>query len=114
MQVDKFLKTDTAIVALDDIGSIDCSRIEELIVTVHTKKGLAYEATNLNALELVMQTRPSAIEGKRLKSAKFAWAIHNLFAHPVMQLLAFFKLYNWAFWVHDATVPKGIKTRGNK
>lgn len=111
MKTSQFLKTDTAVVALDDISSIDCTRIEELIVIVVTKQGLSFEATNLNALELLMQTRPSALEGKRLKAAKFAWAIHNLFAHPIMQILAFFKLYRWAFWVHDVTVPKVLKVK---
>lgn len=111
MKIAQFLKTDTAVVALDDISSIDCSRIEELVVNVTTKQGLSFEATNLNAIELLMQTRPSALEGKRLKAAKFAWAIHNLFAHPVMQILAFFKLYTWAFWVHDVTVPKALTVK---
>lgn len=111
MKTQMFLKTDTAIVARDDISSINCERIEELIVDVTTKQGLTHRASNLNALELIMQTRPSALEGKRLKAAKFSWAIHNLFAHPIMQILALFKLYKWAFWIHDATVPKNISKK---
>lgn len=109
MRPSEFIKTDTAIIAVSDISSIDCARIEELVVIVITKQGLSYEATNLNAIELVLQTRPAALEGKRIKgwkAAKFAWANHNLFAHPIMQILAFFSLYKWAFWVHDASVPK--------
>ena len=109
--VDKFLKTDDAIIARDDISSIDTSRIEELFVQVTTRQGLTFTATNLNALELVLQTRPSALEGKRLKAAKFSWAIHNLVAHPIMQILAFLKCYKLAFWVHDVTVPKNLQSK---
>lgn len=114
MKVEQFLRTDTAIIAIEDISSIDCSKIEELIVSVKTKQGLTFEATNLNALELVMQTRPSIVEGKRLKAAKFAWVAHNLLAHPIMQILAFLKLYKWAFWIHEVTIPKGLKIKENK
>jgi len=109
--IDNFLKTDNGVVAKSDISSIDTSRIEELYVCVTTKQGLSFTATNLNALELIMQTRPSALEGKRFKAAKFAWLIHNLIAHPVMQILALFKCYRLAFWVHDVTVPKNLKSK---
>lgn len=111
MKSSQFLKTDSAIISLDDISSIDCSKIEELFVVVYTKQNQIYTATNLNALELVMQTRPSAFEGKRLKWAKFSWMTHNLLAHPLMQLAALFKFYKLAFWIHDITVPKPV---GNK
>ena len=111
MHINKFLKTDTGIVSIDDISSIDCSRIEQLIVIVTTKQGKDLKATELNALELVMQTRPSALEGKRFKATKFAWAIHNLVAHPLMQIFALFGFYKLAFWLHDSTVPKGLKVK---
>lgn len=101
-----FLKTDTHIIALSDISSIDLARLEELIVVVTTRQGVVSTATALNALELVMQTRPSAVEGRRFRAPKTAWMVHNLIAHPVMQLLALCRLYRAAFWVHDVTVPR--------
>lgn len=42
----------------------------------------------------------------RIDWAKFMWAVHNLVGHPLMQILALFKFYDAAFWVHDVTVPK--------
>lgn len=108
MKIGQFVKTDTAVVAIDDISSIDCSQIEKLQVCVYTKTNQAYTATNLNAIELLMQTRPSALEGKRLKWAKFSWIIHNVFAHPLMQFFALLKMYKIAFWIHDSTVPRPL------
>jgi hypothetical protein len=40
------------------------------------------------------------------RSKEHMWAIHNLFAHPLMQILAWFRLYKQAIWIHNITVPK--------
>lgn len=110
----EFVKTDSAVIAVSEISSIDCSRLNELHVEVLTKQGVSFTATRLNALELILQTRPSALEGIGLKASKFSWFIHNLLAHPLMQLLAIFKLYKIAFWVHDITVPKNLQQKIKK
>lgn len=103
----KFLKTDNHIIALDNIGSIDCSGIEELFVVVTEKNtGRKLVATDIRALELVMQTVPSIVEGRNLRAPKRAWAYHNLVSHPLMQILAFLKFYDLAFKVHDESVPR--------
>jgi hypothetical protein len=77
----EFVKSENIIFAKDQIAYLDCYNIENLEVRV---------------------------EGKRLKWPKFVWCIHNLFAHPITQLLALCKLYKWAFWIHDVTVPKPV------
>lgn len=108
-KINQFLKADNHIINLDDISSIDLSDLEtKCEVRVITKTGLSIIATELNAIELVMQTRPSALEGRRLRWAKHVWYIHNLIGHPLMQFLAMLKLYKWAFWIHDVTVPKPL------
>lgn len=103
-----FLKVNNFIFRKDEIASLDCSRIEELIVEVTLKNGVVTTAIDIQALELIMQTKPSAFEGKRLKWAKFSWFIHNIFAHPLTQIFALFKCYKIAFWIHDVTVPKPL------
>lgn len=109
MNIDNFLKLDTKIVSIDDISSIDYSKLEnEYKITIITKQGEEGIATELNAIECLMQIKPSALEGKRLKWAKRAWYIHNLIGHPLMQILAMFGFYKKAFWIHDITVPKPI------
>lgn len=43
---------------------------------------------------------------------EFWWAVHNLFAHPLSQILWWLSLCGWngpvarlSNWVHDVTVP---------
>jgi hypothetical protein len=96
---------------LDDVTSADFSRIEELYATVTLRNGQTFECHDIDALELAFAIKPSAVEGKRLRYAKNAWLVHNLVGHPVMQLLAIFKRYRWAFWVHDATAPRALGSK---
>lgn len=120
MKTDKFLKMDEHLVSIDDIdwdniSSVDYSKIEtEFKVTITTKQGVVAVATELNAIEVLMQIRPSALEGKRLRWAKRVWYVHNLIGHPLMQILAMFGLYKAAFWIHDKTVPKPIAFKQKK
>ncbi len=67
---------------------VDISDIERLRIVVHHDGGA------------------DVIESKRLRWARHAWATHNLMGHPLMQVLAFFRLYRQAMRVHDATVPR--------
>lgn len=115
MQIDKFLKLDSKLIAIDDISSVDYKDLEtEYKITVITKQGESAVATELNAIECLMQLRPSVLEGKRLRWAKRVWYIHNLVGHPLMQFLAMLGFYKQAFWVHDATVPKPSGFKNNK
>lgn len=66
---------------------------------------------DIDALELAYAVKPSAVEGKRLRYARGSWMVHNLLGHPLMQVLALFKLYRWAFWVHDKTAPRARGSR---
>jgi hypothetical protein len=58
-----------------------------------------------------MASKGSAAATVNAQSLRRAWLVHNLLGHPVMQLLALLRLYRWAFWAHDATVPQ---PRGRK
>lgn len=101
-----FAKAAGQVFALADVSRLDFSRIEELVVDVHLRDGSCLRATEIDALELAMLTKPSVLEGKRLRWAKRAWLVHNLVGHPLMQLLALFGCYRKAFAVHEATVPR--------
>ena len=103
-----FVKANGQLVAVGDICLIDGEHLEKLEVFLHLKNGCVVKAINHEAIDVVMQLKPSLIEGKRLRFAKHAWMVHNLVGHPLMQVLAFFKLYAWSFWVHEATVPKPL------
>ena len=102
-----FIKTDGIhLVAVEHIVSADYSSISDLRLTLTDRNGFRYALEGIEALEAAMLLNPACLEGQRLQWAKNIWAIHNLVAHPVMQVLAFARLYKLALWVHDATVPK--------
>ena len=100
----EFIKAGNEIIPLSRIDKVDISSVEEEHVTIH-HNGKASEAWGFDALEAVMTVKPSALEGRRLKWHKHAWAVHNLVGHPLMQLLAFAHFYKAAMRVHDLTTP---------
>jgi hypothetical protein len=106
MMKQQFLRCDTLIFPIEEIAVVDYSQVEELIVTGLLKSGKTFVATDIHAIELIMAVKPSVLEGRKLKWARHVWSFHNLIAHPLMQILAFMRFYNAAFWLHDATVPK--------
>lgn len=109
-----FVKSDHIIFRKDDISYLDCSNIENLEVKVFLKSGCSFLVHEIHAIEIIMQVKPSLFEGKRLKWPKFVWCIHNLFAHPLTQMLALLKCYKLAFWIHDVTVPKPVGKKSMK
>ena len=106
-----FAKAGTMVFRLDDVTSADFGRIEELLVVVVLRDGQRIEVRDIDAIDLAYLIKPSAVEGRRLAYARHAWAFHNLVAHPLMQVLAFFKAYKWAMQIHDSTVPKARGAR---
>ena len=104
----QFVKVAGHAISLSEIAQVDGTDIEQLCVRLYLNNGNMVEARDIEALDIVMQVKPSLVEGKRLKFAKHAWVIHNFVGHPLMQILAFFKMYSWAFYVHEATVPRPL------
>lgn len=105
-----FIKGNGKLFPLSEIAIIDYCKIEDLILEITLKNNEKIIINDIEALEAVMQIRPSVIEGKRFVWYKFSWLIHNLFGHPLMQIFALFKMYKLAFYIHDVTVPK-IKSK---
>lgn len=104
-----FIRTDTRLLAREYIAWVDYSRIEALVLELHCKDGSEHEITGILALEAAMQLQPALLEGKRLRWAKHRWALHNLVGHPLMQVLAWFRRYDWAMKVHDRTIPHPLE-----
>jgi hypothetical protein len=62
---------------------------------------------NHAAIDLAMRFGPEVLEGNPdFKFAKHVWAFHNLIAHPLMQILAFFGLTKLGLKIHDSTIPR--------
>ena len=108
-----FIKAGDTLIPIRDIESVDLSRIEQGAVRVTYGGGRAAEAHGFDAFEIVMLLHPAAIEGRRLRWAKHAWAFHNLVAHPLMQIMVWLGFKKQAIRLHDATVPApvGLKPR---
>lgn len=109
-----FGKASGRVFRLDDITSADFTRIEQLEASVTLRNGEVIHARDIDALELAYAIKPSVVEGKRLRYARHSWVVHNLFGHPLMQMLAFFGAYRKAFQVHDATAPRAIGAKPPK
>lgn len=88
----------------DTVRHVDISRIEDQIVTVQTTTG-AYEARGFDAVEVVMQCKPSALEGRRLKWRQNAWAFHNIAGHVGLQILVWLGMKKLGVRWHDFTAP---------
>lgn len=96
-----------------EIEYLDITQIEKeyILVKVRGRDGMLVEVSGFDALDLVWQLKPGCLEGKRLKFPKYSWFIHNMFAHPLMQIIALFGFTRAAMWVHDVTVPKPKQIR---
>ena len=99
------LKCGNDLVPFHEVTSVDISQVEQQRVIVRTAER-EYEALGFDAIEIVMQLKPSAIEGRRLKWNKGAWAFHNFVAHPLMQVMVWMGYKKAAIRLHDRTTPR--------
>lgn len=102
-----FCQFNGKIINVNTISHIDCSPFLEqgYVQVYHINNDIPEGVRNAEALQLIMMLYPSVLEGKRGRYWKLAWAVHNLIAHPVMQILSMLYLHKWAIWVHEVTVP---------
>lgn len=102
----KFIHLNNGVYPIDSIVVVSLNRIEELRVDIVWDNGCNSVVTGMEAVRVVMQLCPQALEGRRLRWVRHAWALHNLIGHPLMQVFAFLRMHRAAMWVHDATIPK--------
>lgn len=95
----------------DRILDVDLSEIESLIVRVRHSDIVQTTLRGHQAIDFVMELRPSALEGRRLRFARHAWAFHNLVAHPALQILTWIGLRELGLRIHDMTVPTPVVVR---
>lgn len=101
-----WIKASDRLVSVHVIDEVDISAIESGKVTLTTVSGNVYTAYGFDAIEAVMLLKPSALEGKRMRWQRNAWAFHNFIGHPVVQILAWLGLKKQAVRFHDWTTPK--------
>lgn len=101
-----YLKLADSLIPHANVSSIDLSRIDQDVVTVHTRDGRAFVAYGFDAVEIVMATKPSSYEGLRMVWRRWDWALHNLVAHPLMQIMAWCGMGRQAVRLHDWSTPR--------
>jgi hypothetical protein len=105
-----FVHFNNKIVNTDIIACITCDDyVEHNLIHVHYKNSEMESVKAMEAANLIMALCPAVLDGMRAKHVKHSWAIHNLFAHPLMQILMWLGLTRWAMWVHDSTVPEPLE-----
>ena len=106
-----FIKAGNSVLRLADIERVDIPNIEQGSIVIYHNGGAALTAQDFDAFDILMRLHPAALEGRRLRWAKNAWAFHNLIAHPLMQLMVWLGFKKQALWLHDVTVPKPVGLR---
>jgi len=107
-----FIKAGDVIIPIAAVERVDISRIEQTgAVEIIYSGGQSMTAHDFDAFEAVMLLHPAALEGRRLRWVKNAWAFHNLVAHPLMQVMVWLGFKRAAIRLHDMTVPKPLGLR---
>jgi hypothetical protein len=100
------IRVGEAVVLRDDIRLIDLTRLEELHVDVYTAtEEEPFILDGADTVDLLMRLCPGVFEGKRFRFVRHSWAIHNLIAHPLMQVFTWLGKRRFGLWLHDATIP---------
>jgi hypothetical protein len=99
------LKAGDKLIPLDRVRYLSLEHIEQEIVEITTDDGEQHVAVGLDAIEIVLQLKPSALEGRRLRWRKGAWAWHNIVGHVGLQLLVWLGFKKAGIRLHDRTTP---------
>lgn len=101
-----FVRIGERLVNVDDISIIYTNHlVSDNFVQVKFRDGRVEVIEGMDAFNLVNELAPNALEGRKAKYARHAWAIHNLVGHPLMQVCAFLGLSHLGIKIHDMTTP---------
>jgi hypothetical protein len=104
--VTDFFRAGDSLLRVDDVREVDVRHLADCRVAVRMEDGRVFDLAGPDAVELVLLTKPSALEGRRLRWVRHAWAVHNLVGHPGMQVLAWLGRTKLGLRLHDATTPR--------
>jgi len=100
-----FIQAGDVLLNVSAVRRVELGEIDRLRAVIHHDGGIAV-IEGIQVIDALMALKPSALEGRRLRWARHAWAVHNLVGHPLMQFFAFLKMHKFAMAVHDGTVPR--------
>ena len=101
-----FVHYNGKIVNPNSIEWIDYTNLAQMgYIRVHCTYSVPEIVEGPPAFDIVMRLCPEALEGENAKEQRGRWAIHNLFGHPLMQILSWLGFTKWGLKIHDKTVP---------
>jgi hypothetical protein len=99
----RFVRAGTRAIAVTEVARVETTGDRVILVE---RGGREHVLAGFDAVEALHQLAPSLLEGRRLRWPRHAWAVHNLVAHPAMQLAAWLGAPRLGLAIHDATVPR--------
>lgn len=100
------IKAGNFLIPVSRVRAVNIERIEEQIVSVERDDGKVFLAEGFDAIDIVLQLKPSALEGRRLRWRAGAWAWHNTAGHFGLQVLVWLGLKKAGIRWHDYTTPR--------
>lgn len=100
------IKAGNRLIPIAQIRHVDVTDIDQDCVEIVLVDGGTAIAHGFDAVEVIFQLKPSALEGRRLRWKKGAWRFHNWVGHPLMDLLAMLGFKKQAIRWHDYTTPR--------
>jgi hypothetical protein len=104
-----FVHYNGKLINADTIRWIDYSNLAKKgYIRVCNKVNEIFFVEGSKAFDVVMRLCPEALEGEQAQYKRHAWAVHNLFGHPLMQICSWLGLAPLGLKIHDITVPNPI------
>lgn len=101
-----FLHYNDKLTNSDTIDWVDFTNlVEQGYIILYRKDGEHDTVWSPQAFNVMMRLCSAALEGKQARHQRHAWAIHNLFGHPLMQLFSWLGCPKFGLAIHDKTVP---------
>jgi hypothetical protein len=105
----EFFRAGSELFPLSSIASIDTTLLVSSGTVAVNLKDKTITLSVPDSYDLLMQVKPSALEGRRLRWLRHRWALHNFIGHPIMQLLAICGYGKLGVKIHDKTVPRPLE-----
>ena len=102
----QFFRAGHRLLRVADVVDVDVTELADYRALVRLEDGRTFELVGPDAIELVLVIKPSALEGRRLRGVRHAWALHNLIGHPGMQILTWLHKPKWGLHLHEMTTPR--------
>jgi hypothetical protein len=100
------IRVGSGVVRRDHVLAVDASRVDvDGTIKVTLSTGIL-PLSGPEAIDFMMRACPYALEGRRMRWARHAWAFHNLVAHPILQVLHWLGMTRLGMRIHDSTVPR--------